>query len=323
MMVAVQCDTSPGYNAAIESKRANAKMLARLQQAWVVSLAAIALAAGWWVSRQGSPAWLSVTVTLAVLNVHAVALACEFAWLRRVEPGPGVPKPGVPTLCKAWWGEVVTGVQVFGWRQPFRSRALPDQPAGDPGRRGVVLVHGFVCNRGLWNPWLLRLRSAGAPYLAVNLEPVFGSIDSYVRTIDKAVQRLQQTTSMPPVVVAHSMGGLAVRAWLRQPGAHQRVHSVVTIGTPHAGTWLARFAISLNGRQMREGNDWLRNLEVAESRTTRALFTCYFGHCDNIVFPASNAMLDGATNVHVHGVAHVHLAFHRPILEDVLGRTQT
>jgi triacylglycerol lipase len=168
-----------------------------------------------------------------------------------------------------------------------------------------------------------RLRKVGTPYVAINLEPVFGSIDRYVLAIDAAVVRLEEATSMAPVVVAHSMGGLAIRAWLRQQDARQRLHSVVTIGTPHAGTWLARFAMTENARQMREGSHWLRDLEAAEPPSTRAMFTCYFGHCDNIVFPAHNATLQGATNRHVPGVAHVHLAFHPPILEDVLSRTRS
>jgi hypothetical protein len=73
---------------------------------------------------------------------------------------------------------------------------------------------------------------------------------------------------------------------------------------------------------MREGNLWLRDLEASEASSTRAMFTCYFGHCDNIVFPAHNATLAGATNHHVPGVAHVHLAFHWPIFQDVLSRTR-
>jgi len=217
----------------------------------------------------------------------------------------------------------VTGLRVFGWRQPFRSHALPDELAAARGRRGVLLLHGFVCNRGLWNPWMRRLRTVGTPYVAINLEPVFGSIDRYVPAIDAAVRRLEEATLMTPVVVAHSMGGLAIRAWLRQQGANLRLHSIVTIGTPHTGTCLARFAMGENARQMREGSHWLHDLGAGESLSTRAMFTCYFGHCDNIVFPAHNATLQGATNHHVPGVAHVHLAFHAPILEDVLSRTRS
>lgn len=297
-------------------------MLAKLQRGWVLMLMALSMAAGWLASQSGSPLWVAAFAALAVLNLHAWALACEFSWLRRIDPGPGVPRPTAAALCKAWFGEVITGLRVFGWRQPFRSRAFQDELSGARGRRGVLLLHGFVCNRGLWNPWMRRLRNAGAPYVAINLEPVFGSIDRYVAAIDAAVTRLEEATSMPPVVVAHSMGGLAIRAWLRQCGAQHRVHSIVTIGTPHAGTWLARLAMTENARQMREGSHWLRDLEADEPPSTRAMFTCYFGHCDNIVFPAHNATLPGATNLHVPGVAHVHLAFHRPIFDDVLSRTR-
>jgi triacylglycerol esterase/lipase EstA (alpha/beta hydrolase family) len=297
-------------------------MLARMQRSWVLGLMAMAMAAAWWAMQSGSPFWLALSAGLAVLNVHAWALACEFTWLGRIDPGPGVPKPTLRALWKAWWGEVVTGVRVFGWRQPFRSTALQDELASARGKRGVLLVHGFVCNRGLWNPWMRRLRDADTPFVAINLEPVFGSIDGYVGAIEAAVRRLEEATAMPPVVVAHSMGGLAIRAWLRRPGAPQRVHSVITIGTPHTGTWLARFAMTENARQMREGSRWLRDLEHGEAPSTRALFTCYFGHCDNIVFPARNATLNGACNHHVPGLAHVHLAFHAPILDDVLSRTR-
>ena len=96
-----------------------------------------------------------------------------------------------------------------GAARPTTCRPTPS------GRRGLVLVHGFVCNRGLWNPWLPRLRAAGVPCIAVNLEPVFGS-DRRLRAADRAaVQRVTQATGRPPLLVAHSMGGLALRAWLR------------------------------------------------------------------------------------------------------------
>ena len=186
------------------------------------------------------------------------------------------------------------GLRVFAWRQPFRANAESDALPPTPNRRGVLFVHGFVCNRGLWNPWMQQLRRNGTPFIAINLEPVLGPIDRYVQGIDVAIARLELATHCPPIIVAHSMGGLAVRAWLRDCAGDHRVHSVITIGTPHAGTLMARFALSANTRQMREGNRWLRALAATESRERRSLFTCYFGHCDNIVFPARNAMLEDA-----------------------------
>lgn len=295
-------------------------MLAWIQRIWVACLLIAAVTTAALVLSLRWPWWLALIAAALVLNVHALVLAIEFAWLRTVQPGADIPRPNVRSIIAAWWGEVVTGLRVFGWRQPFRAHALDDELACPSARRGVLLVHGFVCNRGLWNPWMSQLRRSGTPYLAVNLEPVLGPIDRYVQSIEAAVSRLESATQQAPIIVAHSMGGLAVRAWLRDRTAEHRVHSVITIGTPHAGTSIARFALSPNTRQMREGSPWLRALAASETCDRRKLFTCYFGHCDNIVFPARNAMLPDATNHHVAGVAHVHLAFHRPILDDVLKR---
>ena len=58
------------------------------------------------------------------------------------------------------------------------------------------------------------------------------------------------------------MGGLAVRRWLAETGAagDARIHHVVTIATPHRGTWLARWAVSRNSREMRIDSPWQRQL---------------------------------------------------------------
>jgi pimeloyl-ACP methyl ester carboxylesterase len=297
-------------------------MIARLQQAWVLVLATSALAATAWALEAGQPWWRAVALGLAVVHIHALVLALEFVALSRVDPGAGLPRPSCDTLVRAWWGEVWTGFRVFCWRQPFRADAIADsvrQAKPIPGQ-GVLLVHGFVCNRGLWNPWMERLEERGVPFVAVNLEPAFGSIDQYVSTIEAGIRRLETLGYARPLVVAHSMGGLAVRAWLRACQGDQRVHSVITIGSPHAGTALARFGFSRNTRQMRRGGPWLSALGASESPQRRALFTCYYGHCDNIVVPASTATLVGADNRHIAGVAHVHLAFQPQIIDDVIAR---
>src|SRR5262245_39002446 len=155
-------------------------MLAWLQRLLVCALLALSLAAAWWMTRLDAPAWLAAVAALAALNLHAWGLAAEFALLGSIDPGTGTPKPTPLSLFKAWCGEVITGWRVFGWRQPFRSRAFDDWLTEAGGKRGVLLVHGFVCNRGLWNPWMQRLRQLGTPHVAINLEPVFGAIDRYV-----------------------------------------------------------------------------------------------------------------------------------------------
>jgi hypothetical protein len=263
---------------------------------------------------------------LSILFGYAAFLAIEFLTMAFVR-GDDPTQPASPgQLLRAWRGEVVSAPRVFCWRQPFRSNVEPDHlPEYAQGRRAVLLVHGFVCNRGFWNPWMRRLRAAGVPFVAVSLEPVFGSIDAYVPTLDVAARRLHDATGLAPLVVAHSMGGLAVRAWLNSVAGATAAQHVITIATPHHGTWLARFGRTLNSRQMRIGNPWLADLRSREHLhldgppdvATYALFTCFYGHCDNIVFPPSTATLPGADNRHVPATAHVHLAFQDAVFNEV------
>lgn len=294
-------------------------MLARLQKFTTLGLLALAALWGAVALRAGRPAWALVGVAFIVFG-YALVLAIEFVLLRAMHRDDPAPRATAGQLFRAWWGEVGSAPLVFCWRQPFRSQRWSDHvPANASGRRGVLLVHGFVCNRGLWSQWLARLHALDVPCVAVNLEPVFGSIEEYAAMIDAGVQRLERATGLAPLIVAHSMGGLAVRRWWASR-EHAGVHHVITIGTPHQGTWLARFALTPNGRQMQRNSPWLQALAAHEPAGRTAKFTCFYGHCDNIVFPTSTATLAGADNRHLSGVAHVHMAGRAEPWEEALRR---
>ncbi len=291
-------------------------MLARLQQFIVFAILAVSLGWAAWQLDRGQPvlAWAGAAV---IVFGYALFLAIEFVIVRVVHGDDPAPKASVGQLVRAWWAETLAAPRVFCWQQPFRSQRHPDFLPASRGRRGVVLVHGFVCNRGFWNRWMPRLRAQGVPHVAVSLEPVFGTISDYAPIIDAAVRRVQQATGLAPVVVGHSMGGLAIRAWLAAGGS-DRAHRVVTIGSPHHGTWLGRFGMSQNAREMALGTDWQRALQRLEPAGHYERFVCFYSHCDNIVFPASTATLPGAENRHLTGMAHVHMVDHPMVLQRVV-----
>lgn len=274
----------------------------------------------WW--QRGWP-FLALAGGLLIVFAHAVVMALEFSllrWINRTDAS--APAPTVWQLLRAWGHEAALAILVFGWRQPFCSNDEVDHlPADAVGRRGVVLVHGFICNRGFWNPWMRRLRAAQVPFIAPNLEPVFTSIDAHVPTIDAAVKRMFAATGLAPVVVAHSMGGLAVRAWMCSTAdADERVAHVITIGTPHHGTWLGNFGRTPNTRQMCLSSPWLSELCAREPVERSLRFSCFFSHCDNVVFPTSTATLPGANNCHLPGSAHVQMAAHPVVFDELLRR---
>ena len=292
-------------------------MTARLQATWTISL--LLIAAFWLVfALPRSPGWAAGGLALAALLYLAV-MALQFGLMQRVNAADPAPRARFPQVRRAWWAELGVALRVFCWEQPFRSRAEPDWlPTAPTGQRGVVLVHGFLCNRAVWRLWFAPLRAAGHAYEAVNLEPVFGSIDDYAPSIEAAVQRVHAATGMAPVLICHSMGGLAARAWLRTCAGELRVQHVITLGTPHRGTWAGRFSRAVNGRQMALDGDWVGNLSGAEPPGRAALFTCWYSNCDNIVFPTSTATLRGADNRLIAGVAHVEMARRPEVLQGCL-----
>jgi triacylglycerol lipase len=293
-------------------------MIARLQRFLTLAMLLVSLlcAAFFW-HREARI--LASALPVLILSGYAILLGVEFVLLAFLG-GNGVESPRARPLelIRAWLAEVWRTPAIFCWRQPFRANKEPDMLAGENSRRrGVVLVHGFVCNRGFWNPWMKMFRRLGVPFVAVNLEPPFGSISTYTSSIGAAVSRLESATGKPPVIVAHSMGGLAVREWLAECEA-THAYRVVTIGTPHRGTWLARFGRALNTIEMRPSSDWIRALERREGGFDRGRFTCFYGNCDNIVFPTINATLPGADNRHLSATAHVQMAQHPKVIAEVL-----
>lgn len=294
-------------------------MTTRIQKLLVIGCMVLALGIALLEFLAGRP--LRAIGGLAAITAgYAGVLTLEF-WLlwRSFDPADAM-RPTPPELVRAWARELFGAPVVFLWRQPFRSRREPDHllPATG-GKRGVLFVHGFFCNRGIWNPWLKRLRAIDIPFIAINLTPVLGSIDRYTEAIDTAARELEAATGLAPIAVAHSMGGLAVRASLaRDRQKSERIHHVVTIATPHGGTTLARFATRGNTAEMRINSPWLRSLAAAEAGSPARRFTCFWSHCDNIVFPARNATLPDADNRHLGATPHVQMIYHPAVFEEVL-----
>ena len=192
------------------------------------------------------------------------------------------------------------------------------------GDRGlpVLMLHGFGANSGFWLPLSRRLRKAGISHATVDLEPVLGSIDDYADLIDaRATMLCQATGASELIVIGHSMGGLAARAWMRRHGS-ARVAQLITLGTPHFGSWLASYGSGINAGQMVPPGDdagaWLNQLATSETPAMRARVLSIWSRHDNIVSPQDAALLPGATHVALDLVGHVALGFDPAVLDRVM-----
>lgn len=215
---------------------------------------------------------------------------------------------------RLFWQEFDATLFATSWSMPFRR--FRQRPAAAPRGPAVLLVHGYVCNSGYWDAMSRALARAGISHHALDLEPVLGSIEQYVPALDAAIQALRAASgSQRVVVLAHSMGGLATRAYLRRHGAG-RVAKIITLGTPHHGTALASFGVGINTREMRwsgragqgQPSAWLQALAASEDAELHRLFVSVYSHHDNIVSPPTSSRLAGAKNIELGGIGHVALA---------------
>ena len=293
------------------------KWLMLLQVLAVLGVAYLAMQA-WGVA---SP-MLAVLLALAMLlAVRALIVVRNFRESRRL--GSSVPPEyqlGAMGAARLFFGEVRATLWTSSWGMLRPRLHAADTIAG----RGlpVLLVHGYVCNRGYWTKLSRQLARAGIVHDGVDLEPIGADIEEFVPQVELAIAELcARTGSDRVILVAHSMGGLVARAWLRHYGA-ARVARIITIGTPHHGTALANLAAGANARQMSRvdgtPSGWLAQLAASETPETRALITSIYSHHDNIVAPQASAQLPGARNIAFGGIGHVALASDARVLRQLL-----
>lgn len=242
-------------------------------------------------------------------------LGLQFLTMVAVRRSMGEAPLPAGTVAAAWNAECAASLRAFGWDMPWAEHEqadyLPDRPVGSAG---VVLVHGWLCNRAIWADALYHLRATGVPCVAVSMPLWLHRIGTGRHVLDAAARRMQAATGQRPVVVAHSMGGLVVRDWLRSlpdAAAPHRPDQVLTVASPHHGTWPAYWALGPNVAQMRPGNAWLQQLQTEEARPGSAA-GCVRWHCalsdtDNLVFPSSTCVLPGAQRLWLRGMGHVQM----------------
>jgi pimeloyl-ACP methyl ester carboxylesterase len=187
--------------------------------------------------------------------------------------------------------------------------------AGTP----ILLVHGMVDNRSIFTLLRRGLRRRGfGRVVSINYSPWTTDVRAAAAELAEEVETLVAETGYERIhVVAHSLGGLIARYYVTRLGGDDRVHTLVTLGTPHGGTVNAYALPSNLCRQLRPGSALMRELAAPVSNC-QTRFVAYWSDLDLMVFPQRNARLVhpdlSIRNVQMHAVGHMSL----PISGDVV-----
>lgn len=283
--------------------------IALLEQ--VLELAFYAAIGAWLGTRHGfGIPGIALFMAAAILAARLALVGASFtiAWLHRTPRAAGH-RLGIAATAAMVLREWRAILELNLVLTPWERYVLRPDPSPAPGASpAIVLVHGYLANRGCFRTLLRNLEAGGAgPFFTPSLRSWLAPIERLEAELASAIEALAASTGGKVILVAHSMGGLGCRAYLARHG-NAHVERVITIASPHQGTALASFGPGENARQMRRGSDFLRALARAEGAQGPAVpFTSIYSAHDNLVAPQETSVLPWARNVAMHGIGHVDL----------------
>lgn len=193
------------------------------------------------------------------------------------------------------------------------------EAAGTP----IVLVHGWVDNRSVFTVLRRHLQRRGfGRVVTMNYSILTNDVPRAAARLGQVVERLCEETGYERVhVVGHSMGGLVARYYVQRLAGDERVHTLATLGTPHAGTLAAYLMAGRAVAQLRPGSPVVRELALP-APGCRTRFVCVWSDLDAMVVPRSSACLDHpdlrVRNVFVRGVGHLSLPIDGRVVHEIV-----
>lgn len=188
----------------------------------------------------------------------------------------------------------------------------------DDGHRPLVCVHGLGGHPQNFLPLraLMWMRDRRRVY-------AFGydeSLDAAAEKLASTLEAIALANELAPDakfdIVAHSMGGLVVRLAMLDPRVAARVHTVVTLATPHHGTLTARFLSTPRALDLRPGSPILERI-AGQVPWKNSRLIAFWSPSDVLMLPATTATVEGADNRELGGVSHNGFLVRPRVLKEV------
>jgi triacylglycerol lipase len=181
-------------------------------------------------------------------------------------------------------------------------------PASSLAVDPILFVHGWSGSASNWNTMISRFEKDGYPksHLRAYSYNTSQSNKTTAETIVKSeVEKLKASTGAAKVdIVAHSMGSLNTRWYIKFVGGEATVDEWVSLGGPNHGTDFANACFSTACVEMRIGSKFLAELNAGDETPGAVNYGTWWSPCDSIINPDSSVALSGATNTKTGCVAH-------------------
>jgi hypothetical protein len=200
-------------------------------------------------------------------------------------------------------------------------RYLDPEAASTP----IIMLHGYFHNRSAFVVMRRSLRRAGFRTIdTVNYNPFAHGVEELAETLAAHVDEVLGAVEAHQVhIVGHSLGGIVARYFIQRLGGDAKVHTCLTLGTPHQGTYAAYVGRGRAARQVRPNTALIRMLND-QPEPTQTRFVSFYSNLDGMILPASNAKLTApmlaAENVLIKDLGHQSLLVSRPVARAIIDR---
>jgi triacylglycerol lipase len=184
-------------------------------------------------------------------------------------------------------------------------------PAASLGMDPILFVHGYARTASDWNTMIGRFEKDGYPksYLSAYSYNTSQSnkVDAEIEVKSHVESLLKATGASKVDIVAHSMGSLNTRWYVKFNGGEAKVDDWVSLGGPNHGTEFANFCFSTSCTEMRIGSKFLGELNAGDETPGTVNYGTWWSPCDEIINPDSSVPLTGATNTETACITHLNL----------------
>ena len=193
----------------------------------------------------------------------------------------------------------------------------PAASAQDP----ILFVHGWSSTSSVWNTMVSNFEKDGyakSELVAYSYNTSQSNKVSAEKEVKVRVENLLKSTGASKVdIIAHSMGSLNSRWYIKFLGGEATADDWVSLGGPNHGTDTANFCFSTACTEMRIGSTFLAELNAGDETPGAVNYGTWWSACDSIINPDSSVSLSGATNTKTACISHTALTSDKTVYEGV------
>lgn len=172
----------------------------------------------------------------------------------------------------------------------------------------ILFVHGYTGNASAWDNMRARFVADGWESNTL-FAYTFSSTQSNATVANAVAARVNEiraaTGAAKVDIIAHSMGSLSSRYYIKNLGGTAFVDDWVSLGGPnHGTTWAYGCFFFSPCNQMLPGSSFLNALNSGDETPGAVNYGTWRSPCDELVTPSSSTSLSGATNTQTACISH-------------------